>query len=107
MSILDTHRQSLAISTELSVYYTPNMITPLQVIRVLNAAKIRFVLMGAHAMGSWMRKPRATQDVDVLVAARSVRKAVREIQAAFPDLDAEDHEVVTRLRHRNTKEVLI
>ena len=32
MSILDIHRRSLATSTALSVYYTPNMITPLQVI---------------------------------------------------------------------------
>jgi hypothetical protein len=107
MSIVDVHRRSLATSTALSVYYMPELITPLQVIRLLNAAKVRFVLMGAHAIGGWMRKPRATQDVDVLVPARGVRKAVRELLAAFPNLEADDHEVVTRLRDRDSKEVAI
>jgi hypothetical protein len=107
MSILDVHRQSLATSTALSVYYMPELITPLEVIRLLNAAKVRFVLLGAHGIGGWMRKPRATQDVDVLVAARGVRKAVRELLAAFPNLEAEEHEVVTRLRDRKSKEVAI
>src|SRR5438270_402925 len=102
MSILDTHRRSLATSTALSRYYMPELITPLQFIRILNAAKVRFVLMGAHAIGGWTDEPRATQDVDILVAARGVRKAVRELLAAFPHLEAEDHEVVTRLRDPET-----
>jgi hypothetical protein len=107
MSILDVHPRSLATSTWLSVYYTPNAITPLQVIRLLNAAKVRFVLMGAHAIGGWMDKPRATQDVVVLVVARSLRKAVRSLLAAFPHLEADDHEVVTRLREKESKKVAI
>jgi hypothetical protein len=107
MSTLDVHRRSLATSTALSVYSRPDVITPLQVIRLLNAAKVRFVLMGAHAIGGWMRKPRATQDVDVLVAARGVRKAVSTLLAAFPNLEADEHEVVVRLRDRESKEVAI
>ncbi len=106
MSILDVHPRSLATSTALSVYYMPNAITPLQVIRLLNAAGIRFVLMGAHGIGGWMRH-RATQDVDILVAARGFRKAVRKLLSAFPYLEADDHEVVTRLRDPRTQEVAI
>jgi hypothetical protein len=101
------HASSLALSTALSRYYKRDMITPLQVIEVLNAAGIKFVLMGAHAIGGWIPEPRTTYDVDVLVATRSVPKAVRALLAAFPQLEADDHEVVTRLRDQATKRVAI
>jgi hypothetical protein len=107
MQTLDIHGHSLGISTALSRYYMPELITPAQVIAVLNAAKVRFVLMGAHAIGGWTRAPRATQDVDVLVGARGFRKAVRELLTAFPQVEADDHEAVTRLRDRKTQAVLI
>jgi hypothetical protein len=103
MRSLNVHVRSLATSTALSVYYLADLITPLQVIIVLNEAGAKFVLMGAHAIGGWMDNPRATQDVDVLVAARSVKKAVRALLAAFPDLEADDQDVVVRLRHADTK----
>src|SRR5258708_533880 len=83
------------------------MVPPLEVIRVLNAANVRFMLLGAHGIGGWTRNPRATQDVDVLVAARGHKKAVAALRAAFPFLQAEDHEVVTRLREPETGNVLI
>jgi hypothetical protein len=85
----------------------PDFITPVQVIALLNAAGVRFVLAGAHGLAGWTRAPRATQYVDVIVAARSVRKAVRELLAAFPHLEEENHEVVVRLRDRETKVVSI
>jgi hypothetical protein len=107
MNVPEVHARSLATSTALSVYYMPELITPLQVIEVLNGAGVKFVLVGAHGLGGWMQKPRATQDVDVLVAARGVTKAVRVLLAAFPHLEADDHEVVTRLRERESKAVRI
>jgi hypothetical protein len=103
----DIHAQSLAISSALSEYYVPNFITPLEVIRVLNAAKVRFMLLGAHGIGGWIGKSRATEDVDVLVATRGHKKAVRALLEAFPHLQADDHEVVTRLRDPETGLVLI
>jgi hypothetical protein len=103
----DIHVQSLATSSALSEYYVPNLITPLQVIRVLNAAKVRFMLLGAHGLGGWMGKPRATEDVDVLVGTRGHKKAVRALLTAFPHLQAEDHEVVTRLRDPETGTIVI
>jgi hypothetical protein len=98
MSILDVHRRSLGTSTALSVYYIPNAMTPLQAISVLNSARIPFVLVGSHGLGGWWADPRATQDVDVLVSARAVKKAVRELLVAYPHLEADICETVTHLR---------
>ncbi len=102
MKVQEIHGRSLATSTALSEYYVPNLITPIQVIRVLNAVNLRFMLLGAHGVGGWTRQPRATEDVDILVGTRGHRKAVRALLAAFPHLRAEDHEVVTRLRDAET-----
>jgi hypothetical protein len=107
MSTLDVHARSLKTSTALSVYYMPDTVTPLQVIEVVNRAAVKFVLVGAHSIGGWTGKPRATEVVDILVTARGVTKAVRELLAAFPHLEADDHEVVTRLRDKQSKAVVI
>lgn len=103
----DIHVQSLATSSALSEYYVPNLITPLEVIRVLNAARVKFMLLGAHGLGGWTREPRATKDVDVLVAARGHKKAVSALLAVYPHLQAEDNEVVTRLRDPETGTIVI
>lgn len=107
VKVRDIHAQSLATSSALSEYYLPNLITPLQVIRVLNAAKVRFMLLGAHGIGGWIGKPRATEDVDVLVGSRGHKKAVRALLTAFPHLQAEDNPVVTRLRDPETGTIVI
>ena len=52
---------------------------PEDVIRALNRAGVRFVVMGAHAVNGWSRVERATQDVDVLVQKSHHRKAVAAI----------------------------
>ena len=105
--VVDVHSSALSVSTALSGYYVRNMITPLEVIRILNAASVRFMLLGAHGIGGWTDEPRATQDVDVLVAARGLKKAVTALLNAFPQLQVEDNEVVTRLRDLQTGKVLI
>jgi hypothetical protein len=103
----DIHRDSLATSTALSEYYVENFITPSAVIPVLNAAGVRFMLVGAHGIGGWMNAPRTTEDVDIVVGVRGDKKAVRVLLAAFPTLEADEHDIVTRLRHRDTKKVMI
>src|SRR5581483_6428943 len=55
------HLQCLAISTALSRHYVKNFISPEAVIDVLNAAGVRFMLAGAHAIGGWMNEARTTQ----------------------------------------------
>jgi hypothetical protein len=101
------HAESLRITTDLSALYVKNIVTPLQVIAVLNREKVSFVLVGAHGVGGWMGDPRATQDVDVVVAERQIKKATRSLLAEFPHLDARDEEVVVRLQDRETEIVLI
>jgi hypothetical protein len=105
--VRDVHSFCLIRSTALSEYYVDKMIPPLDVIRVLNAAGARFMLVGLHGIGGWLRKPRATEDVGVLVAARSHKKAIQALLAAFSFLVAEDNEVVTRLRDPESGTVLI
>jgi hypothetical protein len=107
MKVTDIHAESLATSTALSRYYMAYSILPADVIKVLTAAKVTFVLVGAHGISGWMDDPRATQDVDVVVAARHLKKAVNALLAAFPQLDPDDKPVVIRLRDRDTKKIVI
>lgn len=107
MTIQALQSRCLNDSTTLSKWYLKNMIEPAQVIRVLNANKISFVLVGLHGLSAWMREPRGTKDVDVVVMLRQVKKAVRALVEAFPNLEPVDLEVVTRLKDRETDDVLI
>src|SRR5947209_12065846 len=84
--------------------YQMSYVIPLpDVIRVLNSAKISYVLVGAHGLASWRGKPRATEDVDVVVSARQIKKAVQALIKAFPKLEAVNLSVVVRLRERDTR----
>src|SRR3954470_20796378 len=106
-SQLDAHGLSLFKSSKLSGLYVPHFIGPEDVIRVLTAAKVVFTLVGAHGLGGWTGKPRANEDVDVVVGPRQVKKAVTALTAAFPHLEADDHPAVVRLRDRETRAVVI
>jgi hypothetical protein len=101
------HAESLATSTAIAGYYVKNFIPPLDVIRVLNDANVRFMLVGAHGIGGWIGESRATEDVDVVVGYRQHQKATRALLAAYPQLQADDQEVVIRLRSPETGKVLI
>ena len=101
------HLQNLSISTSLSRYYVKNFIPPEKVIDVLNAAGVRFMLAGAHAMGGWTNEPRTTQDVDVLVGSRHVRTAILAITTSFPMLILRDTPVVARFADPKSGLVLI
>jgi hypothetical protein len=103
----DIHAESLATSSTLSSWYVPNFIPPLAVIRVLNAAKVRFILVGTQALGGWTHSPRTTEDIDILVAIRFHKRAVRVLLAAFPQLRCEDRNDETNLRDAETGRVLI
>ena len=76
MPSLEVHERNLDKSAQLSSFQVEKAIPPLDVIRVLNHANIRFVLVGAYGLAGWRQEPRATEDVDVVVAARQVKKAV-------------------------------
>jgi hypothetical protein len=97
----------MAKATLLSSFHMAQAIPPSDVIAVLQRAGVSFVLVGAYGLGGWIKKPRATEDVDVIVAAKHHKKAINALLAAFLHLEAEDHEVVTRLRDRDTHDVAI
>src|SRR5262245_38209612 len=107
------HRRALDTSSALTGYfyemYRPGetMVSPKKVVRLLRDAKVKFVLMGTHGIGGWRKQPRATQDVDVLVAPKDHAKAVNVLRKAFPSLEVRDGAVVTRFMDPIEDEPLI
>lgn len=102
-----TLQRNVARSGVLSVQQVPDSIPLVEVIRVLNGAKVSFVLVGDHGLASWRGKPRATEDVDVVVAVRHLKKAVTALTTAFPDLETMEMPAVIRLKHRRTETVAV
>lgn len=103
----DIHAREIALTSVLTGHQVANAIPAEDIIKLLNAAKIRFVLAGAHGLAGWRDSARATEDVDCVVMAKHVKKATKLLVAAYPQLDADDQEVVVRLRSRETKKVAI
>ena len=112
MAVLDIYEHRLRRSAEiarfqLEVQLEKRLLSPLDVIRVLNHERISFVLVGAYGLSGWRSQARATEDIDVVVAARQVAKAVRALSIAFPHLEPEDAAVAVRLRDKESNEVAI
>jgi hypothetical protein len=107
MQTVEAHERGLRKSSQLSGFQVDKAIPPLDVIRALNDAKISFVLVGAYGLAGWRKEPRATEDVDVVVAAKQVKKAVKVLCNAFPELEPVDLPVIVRLRQRGTENVAI
>ncbi len=105
--VKETHERNLWKSSVLSSFQVSGMISPLDVIRVLNDARIRFVLVGAYGLAGWIKEPRATEDVDVVVASKQVKKAVTALCEAFSQLEPVELPVVVRLRDREAHAVAI
>lgn len=101
------HASRIKTSSVLSSWQVKHMVPLKQVLSVLNLAEVDFVLAGAHAISGWTKKPRATVDVDVVIAPKSHRKAVSAVRKAFPELEVRDFEVVTRLIDPATGESVI
>ncbi len=72
-------------------------VTPEGVIAALNRAKIIPVLMGMHGLAGYRSEARATQDVDVLVTKKDLRKAVRVLEEEYPYLEVYEGPAVVRL----------
>lgn len=107
MIVQDVHAHSLAKATHLSSFQVLHALPPSDVIAVLQQASVSFVLVGTYGLSGWIKKPRATEDVDVIVAAKNHKKAIKALLAAFAHLEAVDLPVVTRLRDRQTQAVAI
>lgn len=107
MPVQDLHQRYFRTSIALSRMQVKNVISPLDIIKLLNANRISFVLVGAHGLAGWLRKPRATQDVDLVIAEKHLKKATRLLTTAYPQLEPVDFDVVIRLKDRDTDDVLI
>jgi hypothetical protein len=107
MAVQEVIDRDLEKSSFLSSMMMPDVITPQEVVKLLNSAKIRFVLVGAYGLARWLKEARATEDVDVVVLARHVKKAVSLLLTKYPQLEAVDLPVVTRLRERETHNVVV
>jgi hypothetical protein len=107
------HLQALGTSSELTTIYRrmyepmAAQVTPEDVIQALHRAGVRCVLMGTHGIGGWRSQARATQDVDVLVTKKDVRKAARVLQETFADLRVQDTVAVTRFLDPTTEKPVI
>ena len=107
------HRQALHIGSEVTRWFRkerqPQLLnlTPERVISVLNRAGINPVLMGAHGINSYRDEARASQDVDVLVTKREVRKAIRVLHEAFPSLKVHENAAVARFVDRVSQTVVL
>lgn len=78
------------------------------VLRALADKKIPFVLTGAHGIGGWTGRPRATKDVDILVkGGRNHERAVKVIKALYPQLEVRNFAGVTAFFLPGEKESVI
>lgn len=79
-------------------------IGPADVARVLNKAKLKYVLVGAHAANGYLGRPRTTVDVDVIV--QFPKKASAAIADAFRELTMVDTPVVIRFTRPDGEEAI-
>lgn len=107
------HWQALQIGSEVTRWFRkdrePNVlnVTPENVIAALNAAGIVCVLMGTHGINVYRDQARATQDVDILVTKRDIRKAVRTLKESFPYLETAENSAVVRFIDPVTQKAVI
>src|SRR3954463_11658577 len=71
-------------------------IGPTEVVKALQKANVKHVLVGAHAISAWAGDPRATIDVDLI--ASNPAQARKALEAAFPQFTVEEHPVVIRFK---------
>jgi hypothetical protein len=111
--LVRTHLQALHTSSWLTTHFRETQrpmaadVKPEQVIEVLHQAGVKCVLMGTHGLNVYRDQSRATHDVDVLVRKKDIRKAIRVLHEAFPDLTINDTPVVARFTDPAIGEVVL
>jgi hypothetical protein len=112
-ALAQEHLQALRIGSEVTRWFRKDRephvleVTPERVLAALHEAGINPVLMGTHGLNGYREQARATQDVDVLVPKRQVRKAVRVLEQAFPCLEVSENAAVARLIDPVTQKAVI
>jgi hypothetical protein len=102
-----SHGENLRTALALSRYMIPGTISPIAIAKILNSHGLPFVLIGSYGIAGWLRKPRATQDVDLIVRTVHRKKAVTALLAAFRHLVSMEDEFFIRLRSRKYRHVAI
>ena len=83
------HMQALHISSEVTSWFRQERqpqvlhVTPERVLATLRRAGVNCVVMGTHAVNTYRDEARATQDVDVLVTKKDVRKSFTSSSACI------------------------
>ena len=107
------HLEALRVSTKATKWFRKQRelnvlnVTAENVVAALNRAGIRPVLMGTHGLVGYRSESRATDDVDVLVTKREVRKAIRVLEEAFPYLEIVDMPQVARFLNPVSQKVVL
>jgi hypothetical protein len=107
------HLLALRIGSEVTQWFRKDRepqvlkVTPENVIATLHEAGINPVLMGTHGINVYRDEARATQDVDVLVTKKEVRRAIRVLEAAFPYLDIVENSAVAHFVDLVTQKVVL
>src|SRR5438876_619511 len=107
------HMQALHISSEVTSWFRQERqpqvlhVTPERVLATLRRAGVNCVVMGTHAVNTYRDEARATQDVDVLVTKKDVRRSVRALEEQFPYLEVIDLPPVTRFLDPVSQKVVI
>jgi hypothetical protein len=112
-ALVRTHHQALRTSSRLTTLFRevrePKMVevTPERVIEALCKVGIKCVLIGTHALITYRSEARATQDVDVLVRKKEVKRAVAALRRVYPELKVSEFPVVTRFIDPETNKAVI
>jgi hypothetical protein len=113
VDLVRNHLQALHIGSEVTRWFRkerePHVlkVTPENVLAALHGVGINCVLMGAHGINVYRDEARASQDVDVLVTKKDVRKAVRILERTFPYLEVTENSSVARFLNPVTQKVVI
>ncbi len=96
---------NLINSYELSKQSISNVINPLEIIELFEKLNLQYVLVGGHMLAYYTDNPRATVDVDFIIAKKDFNEAVNLINNDYPNLILNDknHHITFDDRNDNSK----
>ena len=107
MAAAELLERNVTKSGLLSKQQMPETIPLVDVIRVLNQAKVSFVLMGAHGLANWQEKRKAPARVEVIVPSRQFERTAQVLVTAFEGFEVVGLPIWMCVRKRKTHEELV
>ncbi|VAW42353.1 hypothetical protein MNBD_GAMMA01-1117 [hydrothermal vent metagenome] len=77
-------------SYKLSKQSISGVINPLEIIELFENIQLKYILVGGHMLAYHTQNPRATVDVDFIIAQSDFNQAVALVQSNFPHLTIND-----------------